>query len=97
MGKKEYKVKIGKKIAKCKFFFSLQELFEKIDQEDDGEVYLKEVVMFLRAVNEDIDSNLKVKILIEQNYMFNIQFRSKIFLINLTIMAKMFSNFLNFV
>ena len=35
-------------------------LFEKIDQEDDGEVYLKEVVMFLRAVNVDIDANMEV-------------------------------------
>ena len=35
----------------------LQELFEKIDQEADGEVYLREVVLFLRAVNEDVDKN----------------------------------------
>ena len=75
---------------------NLQELFEKIDQEDDGEVYLRfdkffkvpdpnytpitilfqfhfhynahlrekslfrEVVLFLRAVNEDVDKNEKV-------------------------------------
>jgi len=43
-----------------------KQLFEKIDQEDDGEVYLREVVLFLRAVNEDIDSNLKVKVLLDQ-------------------------------
>ena len=36
-------------------------LFEKIDQEDDGEIYLKEVVMFLRAVNEEVDANMEVR------------------------------------
>ena len=40
--------------------FCHQELFGKIDQEDDGEVYLREVVLFLRAVNEDIDKNEQV-------------------------------------
>ena len=38
----------------------VQKLFESIDQEDDGEVYLKEVVLFLRAVNADIDANEEV-------------------------------------
>lgn len=46
--------------------FADQELFEKIDQEDDGEVYLREVVLFLRAVNDDVDNNLKVKNLLDQ-------------------------------
>merc|ERR1711962_1685965 len=44
-----------------------KELFEKIDQEADGEVYLRELVLFLRAVNEDIDKNEKVKLLLD-NY-----------------------------
>ena len=38
-----------------------QELFQKIDLEDDGIVYLKEIVIYLRIMNEDIDDNLKVK------------------------------------
>ena len=38
----------------------LKELFTKIDLEDDGVVYLKEIVLYLRAMNEDIDSSLKV-------------------------------------
>ena len=37
-------------------------LFEKIDQEDDGEIYLREVVMFLRAVNEEVDANMEVRV-----------------------------------
>ena len=37
-----------------------QELFSKIDLEDDGIVYLKEIVIYLRAMNEDIDTNLEV-------------------------------------
>merc|ERR1712012_537397 len=35
------------------------------DQEKDGEIYLKEVVCYLRAMNEDIDS-LEVKHLLNQ-------------------------------
>ena len=33
-----------------------QELFTEIDQEQDGEIYLKEVVMYLRAMNEHMES-----------------------------------------
>ena len=40
--------------------YPLQELFQKIDLEDDGIVYLKEIVIYLRIMNEDIDDNLKV-------------------------------------
>ena len=35
------------------------DLFNEIDQEKDGEIYLKEVVLYLRALNEEID-NLEV-------------------------------------
>ena len=41
----------------------LQEVFQKIDLEDDGIVYLKEIVIYLRIMNEDIDENLKVSCL----------------------------------
>ena len=41
-------------------FFSLQDLFLKIDKEDDGAIYLNEIVLHLRALNEDIDKNLQV-------------------------------------
>ena len=30
-----------------------QELFKEIDQEKDGEIYLKEVVLFLKALNQN--------------------------------------------
>ena len=36
-------------------------MFIKIDKEDDGAIYLKEIVLYLRAMNEDIDKNLEVK------------------------------------
>ena len=42
------------------FLTFCQELFSKIDLEDDGIVYLKEIVIYLRAMNEDIDTNLEV-------------------------------------
>ena len=34
----------------------LKELFSEIDQEKDGEIYLKEVVLYLRAMNEHLES-----------------------------------------
>ena len=42
-----------------------QELFKEIDQEKDGEIYLKEVVLYLRALNQDMES-LEVKHLLDQ-------------------------------
>jgi len=43
-----------------------KDLFQKIDLEDDGIVYLREIVIYLRAMNEDIDVNLEVKVLLDQ-------------------------------
>ena len=37
-----------------------KELFEELDPEDDGAVYLKQVVVTLKALNQDIDANLQV-------------------------------------
>ena len=42
-----------------------QELFKEIDQEKDGEIYLKEVVLFLKALNQDLET-LEVKHLLDQ-------------------------------
>ena len=36
--------------------FISQELFDEIDQEKDGEIYLKEIVLYLRAMNEQMES-----------------------------------------
>ena len=47
-------------------YLLLKELFETIDKEDDGAVYLKEIVIHLRAVNEDINENLKVKMFLDE-------------------------------
>ena len=61
MGKnQEYKVLTIDTWKLLLIFDSFQQLFEKIDQEDDGEIYLKEVVMFLRAINADVDENIDV-------------------------------------
>merc|ERR1712087_421460 len=51
------------RMAKVEYY---KELFQKIDLEDDGIVYLKEIVIYLRIMNEDIDDNLKVKVLLDQ-------------------------------
>ena len=53
-------------IIQLKYLYLLQELFETIDKEDDGAVYLKEIVIHLRAVNEDINENLKVKMFLDE-------------------------------
>ena len=44
----------------------MQVLFGEIDGEDDGLVYLKEIVVHLRAFNEEIDENLKVKMFLDE-------------------------------
>ena len=37
-----------------------QDLFTEMDVEEDGNVYIKQVVVTLKALNKDIDHNLKV-------------------------------------
>ena len=38
----------------------LQEMFERIDKEEDGEVYLREVVEFLKVLDNDIEQSNQV-------------------------------------
>ena len=38
----------------------VQNLFAEMDEEEDGHVYVKQVVVTLKALNQDIDHNLKV-------------------------------------
>ena len=59
MAKEDY-YKVGKIIRNKNVSFLIQDLFQKIDLEDDGIVYLREIVIYLRAMNEDIDVNLEV-------------------------------------
>merc|ERR1712062_356081 len=40
-----------------------QEMFEKIDKEEDGEVYLREVVDYLDALDNNIEQSSRVKLL----------------------------------
>ena len=40
-------------------------MFKEIDQEKDGEIYLKEVVLYLKALNQDMET-LEVKHLLDQ-------------------------------
>ena len=40
-------------------------MFKEIDQEKDGEIYLKEVVLFLKALNQNLET-LEVKHLLDQ-------------------------------
>jgi hypothetical protein len=37
-------------------------MFEEIDKEEDGEVYYREVVDYLRSVNQDMDQELNLKV-----------------------------------
>ena len=48
------------------FWFAglLQEMFSELDTEEDGNVYLKEVIVTLKALNHDLDHNLRVRILV---------------------------------
>lgn len=38
----------------------MKEMFEKIDKEEDGEVYLREVVDYLDALDNNIEQSHKV-------------------------------------
>ena len=38
----------------------VKELFAELDKEEDGIVYTKNLIVQLRALNEDLDKNLKV-------------------------------------
>ena len=40
-------------------------MFKEIDQEKDGEIYLKEVVLYLKALNQDMET-LELKHLLDQ-------------------------------
>ena len=37
-----------------------EEMFERIDREADGEVYIQEVLDFLRSMNSDLDQSPEV-------------------------------------
>ena len=39
-------------------------MFSELDTEEDGNVYLKEVIVTLKALNHDLDHNLRVRILV---------------------------------
>ena len=39
-----------------------QELFSELDTEEDGNIYLKEVIVTLKALNHDLDHNLRVRL-----------------------------------
>merc|ERR1711953_720208 len=52
----------GKMSLKHEYY---KELFKEIDQEKDGEIYLKEVVLYLKALNQDMET-LEVKHQLDQ-------------------------------
>jgi hypothetical protein len=41
-------------------------LFAELDKEEDGVVYTRQLILQLRVLNEDIDTNLVVKNLLDQ-------------------------------
>jgi hypothetical protein len=46
-------------------------MFEEIDKEEDGEVYYREVVDYLRSVNQDMDQELNLKVTARLNTINN--------------------------
>ena len=38
-------------------------MFERIDKEEDGEVYLREVVDFLKVLDNDIEQSTQVRLM----------------------------------
>ena len=51
---------LGKKFYSS-FTLLPQEMFERIDKEEDEEVYLREVVEFLRVLDENLEQTKEVK------------------------------------
>ena len=49
------------------FLFSGQEMFERIDKEEDGEVYLREVVDFLAVLDNNIEQSHQVRLGLVEN------------------------------
>ena len=47
--------------------FSGQEMFERIDKEEDGEVYLREVVDFLAVLDNNIEQSHQVRLELVEN------------------------------
>ena len=50
----------GREIILYFNFIFAKELFAELDKEEDGIVYTKSLIIQLRALNEDLDKNLKV-------------------------------------
>ena len=46
----------------------IQEMFDRIDKEEDGEVYLREVVDYLAVLDNNIQQSLKVHSLCTLKY-----------------------------
>ena len=55
---------LASKIKTCNVYHD-QDLFTEMDVEEDGNVYIKQVVVTLKALNKDIDHNLKVPVYIQ--------------------------------
>ena len=56
----------SRSIQKWNDEITFQEIFKKIYENHNEEVYLKDVVVFLRKAYENIDDNHDVKILLDQ-------------------------------
>ena len=56
----EVNIEVSDQERTCWGNVSVQNLFAEMDEEEDGHVYVKQVVVTLKALNQDIDHNLKV-------------------------------------
>ena len=56
----EVNIEVSDQERTCWGSVPVQNLFAEMDEEEDGHVYVKQVVVTLKALNQDIDHNLKV-------------------------------------
>ena len=56
----EVNIEVSDQERTCWGNVPVQNLFAEMDEEEDGHVYVKQVVVTLKALNQDIDHNLKV-------------------------------------
>ena len=54
------KITLSKHLLFYQNLVFVKELFAELDKEEDGIVYTKNLIIQLRALNEDLDKNLKV-------------------------------------
>ena len=87
----EVNIEVSDQERTCWGNVPVQNLFAEMDEEEDGHVYVKQVVVTLKALNQDIDHNLKVVhiSIVQPVFAFLFwTFRWRIFWMNLIMMRR---------